>query len=71
MQHKYKLIGDNNSLSLSLSFSLLHVYCVFMFTVCVCSLHREDQERSKVTSAQSVQQHQTELIKVCKCPPRH
>uniref|UniRef100_A0A8C5CQ11 Uncharacterized protein n=1 Tax=Gadus morhua TaxID=8049 RepID=A0A8C5CQ11_GADMO len=30
---------------------------------CVCSLHRH-QERSEVTSAQSVQQHQTELIKV-------
>ncbi|CAL8288402.1 unnamed protein product [Lota lota] len=32
---------------------------------------RQHQERSKVTSAQSVQQHQTELIKVCKCPTRH
>ena len=44
MQHKYKLIGDNNSLSLSLSFSLLHVYCVFVycvfkFTVCLCLLY--------------------------------
>ena len=39
--------------------------------VYVCVLHRLHQERSKVTSAQSVQQHQTELIKVCKCPTRH
>ncbi|CAL8396185.1 unnamed protein product [Gadus morhua 'NCC'] len=31
---------------------------------------RRHQKRSKVTSAQSLQQHQTELIKVCKCPPR-
>ncbi|CAL8290781.1 unnamed protein product [Lota lota] len=31
--------------------------------VCVCVLYRQPQERSKVTSAQSVQQHQTELIK--------
>ncbi|CAL8237766.1 unnamed protein product [Boreogadus saida] len=30
---------------------------------------RQPHQRSKVTSAQSVQQHQTELIKVCIFPP--
>ncbi|CAL8277712.1 unnamed protein product [Gadus morhua 'NCC'] len=40
-----------------------------MFKDGVQSIEKRHQ-RSKVTSAQSVQQHQTELIKVCKCPPR-
>ncbi|CAL8383287.1 unnamed protein product [Gadus morhua 'NCC'] len=37
---------------------------------CVWKCWTLHQKRSKVTSAQSLQQHQTELIKVCKCPPR-
>ncbi|KAK0149442.1 NLR family CARD domain-containing protein 3 [Merluccius polli] len=37
--------------------------------VCVCVLHRRHQERSKVPSAQSVQQHQTELIQASLCRP--
>ncbi|KAK0131584.1 NACHT, LRR and PYD domains-containing protein 12 [Merluccius polli] len=37
--------------------------------VCVCVLHRQHQERSKVTSAQSVLQYPTELIKASLCRP--
>ncbi|KAK0139923.1 hypothetical protein N1851_023167 [Merluccius polli] len=37
--------------------------------VCVCVLHRRHQERSKVTSAQSVQQYPTELIQASLCRP--
>ncbi|KAK0139925.1 NLR family CARD domain-containing protein 3 [Merluccius polli] len=37
--------------------------------VCVCVLHRQHQERSKVTSVQSVQQYPTELIQASLCRP--